>query len=117
MNPNRSKRISHHEISELLPSWFVDNYTLVFQLLRTNQYSNFQTIKTFLTAALQDLACDEEERKTTPVKHVKVKVTDQGVKDYYQYVSVDIYPILRDGTTLRITNSCKVQLRKKMGHD
>lgn len=117
VNPHRSKRISQREIILVLPEWFDANYNLVFQLLKTNAYSSFSTIKTFLVAALCDIACSEEERKTTPVKHVNVKVTDKGIHDGYQYVSVEIYPIMKDGTMYRIDKSCKVKIRPKMEKD
>lgn len=117
VNPHRSKRISQREIIMVLPEWFDANYSLVFQLLKTNAYSNFSTIKTFLVAALCDIACSEEEREKTPVKHVNVKVTDKGINEGYQYVSVEIYPIMKDGTMYRIDKSCKVKIRPKMEKD
>ena len=117
VNHNNSTRISQREIISLLPEWFDQNYHLTFQLLQTNAYSSFATIKTFLTAALSDIACSEEEREKTPVKHVKVKVQDKGLRDGYQYVTVDVYAVLRDGPVYRVTKSCKVKIRPKMQKD
>lgn len=117
VNPHRSKRISQREIIMVLPEWFDANYSLVFQLLKTNAYSSFSTIKTFLVAALSDIACSEEERKTTPVKHVKVKVLDKGVNDGFQYVSVQVFPVMRDGTIYKLDKSCKVKIRPKLERD
>ena len=117
MNQNNSKRISQREIVVFLPEWFDSNYRLTFQLLQTNAYSNFATIKTFLVAALSDIACSEEEREETPVKHIKVKVVDKGIQDGYQYITVDVFPVLKDGTKYRISKSCKVKIRPKMDKD
>ena len=117
VNQNNSKRISQREIVTLLPEWFDRNYYLTFQLLQTNAYGSLDVIRMFLTAALSDLACSEDEREKTPVKHVKVKVLDKGVRDGYQYVTVDVYPVLKDGTIYRITKSCKVKIRPKMDRD
>ena len=104
-------------MDELLPRWFSDNYHLTFQLLRTNAYSSFLTIKTFLTAALGDIACSEEERQEAPVKHVKVKVADKGQNGGYQYVSIQLFVAMRDGTLFRLDKSCKVKLRPKLDRD
>lgn len=113
MNERRSRRISQKDIPELLPKWFVDSYTLTFHLLETNSYVDFTRIKCFLIYALGDIPLDsDEERKKCPVKHIKVKVDDKGVHDLYQYVSVDVYVVMRDGNTLRISKSCKVKLRR-----
>lgn len=117
MNQNNSKRISQREIVVFLPEWFDSNYRLTFQLLQTNAYSNFATIKTFLVAALSDIACSEEEREKTPVKHVKVKVTDKGINEGYQYVSVQVFPVMKDGTIYKLDKSCKVKIRPKLERD
>lgn len=117
VNQNNSKRISQREIIVFLPEWFDQNYRLTFQLLHTNAYSNFATIKTFLTAALGDIACSEEEREDTPVKYVKVKVADKGINEGYQYVSVQVFPVMKDGTIYKLDKSCKVKIRPKLERD
>lgn len=112
MNKSRAKNISITEMGELLPAWFCDNFKITFRLLSTNAYIDFQRIKNFLIASLTHLMPEEKDK--IEIKHVLVDVSNKGIKDNRQYITVDLYIVLPDGEgteILRITKSCKVKLR------
>lgn len=114
MNLKKARRISAEEMSGLLPNWFIDSYQIAFRILLSNNYPDLEAIREFLVAALEDFTCSKEERKTTPIKHIKAKVEGKGVVGKLQYITVEIYLVMRSGDILQLSRSCKVQLRGKM---
>lgn len=112
MNKSKARNVSITEMKDILPLWFYENFRITFRLLSTNTYIDFQRIKTLLVASLSHLMPKEKDK--IKIKHVLVEVGDKGIKENYQYITVDVFVVIpsenKESEILKITKSCKVKL-------
>lgn len=115
MNRKNIRSLTLTEATIAFPAWFNEIFATTISILKSNPYVDFERIKSFIKASIEYIP-----PKKTELKHIKVDVFNKGIKDEFQYVSIDVYamPNNDEKKFLKFTKSLKVRLRNQsMAYD